>query len=189
MEWFVGGIAVLVIGALIAAFVTPKHVRYSEVIDIDAPAEAIYDHIRLQERLMRWSAWPSETGSACSCEGIDGQIGARTVFFTAKGDRFGHQEVIALDPGRSVSLSLTGKGPPQKPVLTFRLHPVSASRTHVKLDFDNNITRPFNVILRLAGIVRWTRTMHQKDLAGLKRYAEPPHQTYTGEPALELQAA
>ncbi len=189
MEWLVGGIAVLVMVALIATFLTPRHVRYVETIDIDAPAEAIYDHIRLQERLMRWSAWPSETGSACSCEGVDGQIDARTVFFTAKGDRFGHQEVIALDPGRAVVLSLAGKGPPQKPVLTFKLFPISASRTRVELHFDNAITRPFNLILRLAGIVRWTRSMHLKDLAGLKRYAEPPHQTYIGEPAVELQAA
>jgi hypothetical protein len=55
----------------------------------------------------------------------------------------------------------------------------------VRLEFDNTITRPFNVVLRLAGVTRWTRAMHRKDLAGLKRYAEPPHRTYTGDPAPE----
>lgn len=67
--------------------------------------------------------------------------------------------------------------------------PLAPGRTRVHAHFDNAIRRPFNLILRVAGIVRWTRAMHRKDLAGLKRYAEPPHRTYAGEPAGELLAA
>lgn len=48
--------------------------------------------------------------------------------------------------------------------------------------YDNTLARPFNVILRLTGIVRWTRSMHVKDLQGLKRYSEPPFFTYIGQP-------
>lgn len=188
MPWLIGaGLAALGAGA--AVFGTPKRVRYTESIEIDAPTGAIYDHIRLQERLMRWSAWPSETGSSCACEGVDGQVGARTVFFTKTGDRFGHQEVIALDPGRRVELALQSKGPPQRTKLAFELQPLSENRTKVLLHFENDITRPFNLLLRVAGVVRWTRSMHVKDLQGLKAYAEPPHRTYAGEVAHELLAA
>jgi hypothetical protein len=189
MEWVIGVVVLLLSAVTSAVLITPREVRYEESIDIDAPAAALYDHIRLQERLMRWSAWPSETGSACACEGPDGSVGARTVFMTKTGQRFGHQEVVALDPECSVVLTLTSKGPPQTPTVAFDLEPLSPARTRVRLRFDNRIARPFNLVLRLAGIVRWTRAMHRKDLEGLKRYAEPPHRTYAGEPASELMAA
>ena len=111
------------------------------------------------------------------------------MFLTKKGDRFGHQEVTALDPGRRVELVLHSKGPPQQTKLAFELQPLSDSRTRVLLHFDNEIARPFNLLLRVAGVVRWTRGMHLKDLQGLKAYAEPPHRTYAGEVAEELLAA
>jgi len=166
----------------LSLWLTPTKVRYTESLVIDAAAHDLYDNTRLQARLMDWSAWPSETGSTCECEGPDGEVGARTVFFS-KGKRFGHQEVTRLVDGQTVELALISKGPPQKPVLRFDFLPLSASRTEVRLSFDNTLSRPFNVVLRLAGIVRWTRKMHLKDLQGLKRYSEPPHLTYVGKPA------
>ena len=188
MEWVLGSLVALIAAGVVAAFIVPRRVEYAETVEIAAPVGAIYDHIRYQERLMRWSAWPSETGSGCTREGVDGTIGARTVFFTKAGKRFGDQEVIALEPNRRIELRLTGKGPPQEPVLAFELEPLAPEMTRVRLVFNNRIARPFNVVLRLAGIVRWTREMHRKDLHGLKNYAETPHRTYTGEPATELLA-
>jgi hypothetical protein len=183
MNLIVGSLAA-VAGALAAVVAAvPRRVRYSEEIRISAPRASIYDHIRFQARLMLWSAWPSETGSSCACEGVDGEVGARTVFFTKSGERFGHQEVTALVPGRRVELRLESKGPPQSPVLTFDLEDLDGGQTLVRLEFDNQIARPFNLFLRIAGVVRWTRAMHRKDLAGLKAFAEPPHRAYTGEPA------
>ena len=54
------------------------------------------------------------------------------------------------------------------------------------LTFDNLIMPLFNVILRVAGVVQWTRKMHLKDSQGLKDYSQSPHRTYAGEPADEL---
>jgi hypothetical protein len=168
-------------GILVAVWLTPTTVYYTETILIDAPARDLYDHTRFQARLMEWSAWPSETGSTCTGENADGMVGARTVFFS-KGKRFGYQEVTRLVEGKSVELRLFSKGPPQKPVLIFDFVSISDSRTEVRLIFQNTFSRPFNVILRLAGLVRWTRRMHLNDLEGLKRYSEPPFLTYTGLP-------
>ena len=176
----------MLIGVAGAAVLVPRRVSYTESVVIAAAQRDVYDHIRLQARLMRWSAWPVETGSSCACEGIDGEVGARTVFYTRAGKRFGHQEVISLVPGQRVVLGLVSKGPPQRPVLTFDLEPFEGNQTHVVLTFDNRIMPPFNVILRIAGVVQWTRNMHLKDLQGLKAYSEPPHRTYAGEPADEL---
>lgn len=171
----------LAVALVLAVWLTPTRVRYTETLVIDAPARALYDNTRLQARLMAWSAWPSETGSTCACENPDGEVGARTVFFS-KGKRFGYQEVTRLVDGQAVELALFSKGPPQKPLLRFDFVPLSASRTEVRLSFDNTLSRPFNVILRVAGIVRWTRDMQRKDLQGLKRYSEPPFLTYAGQP-------
>jgi hypothetical protein len=179
MFWIV--LALACAGLLVAVWLTPTTVRYTEALVIDASAQDLYDNTRWQARLMDWSAWPSETGSTCACENTDGAVGARTVFFS-KGKRFGYQEVTHLSNGRSVELALFSKGPPQKPVLRFDFVPLSDSRTEVRLNFENTLARPFNVILRLAGIVRWTRKMHLKDLQGLKRYSEPPFLSYVGRP-------
>jgi hypothetical protein len=179
MVWIV--LALACAGLLVAVWLTPTTVRYTETLVIDASAQDLYDNTRWQARLMDWSAWPSETGSTCACENTDGVVGARTVFFS-KGQRFGYQEVTRLSDGRSVELALFSKGPPQKPVLRFDFVPLSDSRTEVRLNFENTLARPFNVILRLAGIVRWTRKMHLKDLQGLKRYSEPPFLSYVGRP-------
>ena len=180
-------VLLIALGALLALsiWLTPTKVRYTETLVIDAASKQLYDNTRLQARLMDWSAWPSETGSTCSCENADGEVGARTVFFS-KGKRFGYQEVTRLvdgqREGQSVELALFSKGPPQKPLLRFEFIPLTELRTEVRLNFDNTLSRPFNVILRIAGIVRWTRKMHLKDLQGLKRYSEPPVVTYTGQP-------
>lgn len=176
-------IVLLIIAALIASLVwlIPTKVRYTETLVIEAPAQQLYDNTRFQARLMEWSAWPSETGASCACENTDGQVGARTVFIS-KGKRFGHQEIIRLVDGQSVELALVSKGPPQKPVIRFDFIPMANSRTEVRLSFDNTLARPFNVILRLAGVVKWTRKMHVNDLQGLKGYSEPPFLTYAGKP-------
>lgn len=172
---------VLVALFALSIWLMPTKVRYTETLIIDAASKQLYDNTRLQARLMDWSAWPSETNSTCSCENADGAVGARTVFFS-KGKRFGYQEVTRLVDGQAVELALVSKGPPQSPLLRFEFVPLSADRTEVRLSFDNTLSRPFNVILRLAGIVRWTRKMHLKDLQGLKRYSEPPFLTYVGKP-------
>lgn len=172
--------AALPIGVLLAAFLTPRVVEYVETSTVNGEVRDVYDAIRFQERLMEWSAWPAETGSACVLDGTDGELGAQTVFMHKNGTRFGYQEITTLAEDQTVSFVLKSKGPPQKPRLHFHLSPIGADATRVILHFHNEITPPFNLILRLAGIVKWTRQMHGKDLDGLKRYIEK-RETYRGE--------
>lgn len=177
-------IAILIVSVGIV-LLTPRIVEYVETIDIEGPSGRVYDAIRLQHDLMQWSAWPTETGSNCQVEGEDGRIGVPTVYFDTKGQSFGHQEVTALDDGHYVSFRLESKGPPHRPTLDFHLIPVGSDGTRVVLAFRNDITPPFHVVLRLLGVVRWTREMHLKDLNGLKRFVERS-ENYRGE---QLSAA
>lgn len=180
MEFALGLLAVLAAVFFVAVIFVPTNIRYCESVLISAPIQSVYDNVRYQEDLMNWSAWPSTTNSTCSLAGLDGQKGAQTVFFS-KGKRFGHQELIDLVENKSATFTLESKGPPQKPVLTFLFEQVSNEQTKVTIDFSNQLSRPFNVLLRVLGIVRWTRQMHVKDLQGLKQYCEPPYLTYIGQ--------
>lgn len=174
--------ALLGLVALVAILsaLAPTRVAYSEEITADAPVADVYDDIRLQERLMRWSAWPKETNSTCTVEGADGEIGAKIVFFT-KGKRVGHQEIVSLKENEGVTLTLIGPGPPHRPKLTFELRPESDGRTRVLAHFVNELPRPFNAIWKFGGLSKWTREMHRRDLAGLKAFSEPPHRDIDGE--------
>ncbi|MEM1373092.1 MAG: SRPBCC family protein [Pseudomonadota bacterium] len=172
-------LALLALVSVLSA-IAPTKVEYTEEITVDAPVEDVYDDIRLQEHLMRWSAWPKETKSTCTVEGADGEIGTRTLFFT-KGKRVGHQEVVGLKENAEVALTLVGPGPPHKPKLTFELRAKDPGRTRVMAHFINEIPRPFNAVWRFAGLTKWTRAMHQKDLAGLKAFSEPPHRDVNGD--------
>jgi uncharacterized protein YndB with AHSA1/START domain len=188
MEIVIFTLGSVAVALIIAVLVTPRAVTYTESVDIAAPIVEVYDAVRFQEALMQWSAWPSTTGSTCATENMDGRIGARTVYFS-KGKRFGYQEVTHLVPNKQVDIALFSAGPPQKPRMSFRLTALGANATKVDMEWHNELSRPFNVLLRLIGIVRWTRQMHVKDLNGLKRYCEPPHQTFTGEPARPVAKA
>jgi hypothetical protein len=177
-----GLVAGVVIGGAIAVFATPRAVEYVETIVIKGNTTDVFDAIRFQGRLMQWSAWPSQTGSTCSVEGDDGKIGAKTVFFDKSGQRFGHQEVTSLQGISTVTMVLESKGPPQKPELNFHLAALDDDTTQVILYFHNKIMLPLNVLLRVFGVVKWTREMHRKDLDGLKRFVEQGVR-YTGESA------
>ncbi|MEO1746189.1 MAG: SRPBCC family protein [Pseudomonadota bacterium] len=179
MEIVLAGLGGLVALIVVLAFVAPGRVAYTETITVNAPVADVYDDIRLQEHLMRWSAWPQETKSTCTVEGEDGTVGAKTAFFT-KGKRVGYQEVVALKENKEVALTLVGPGPPHKPRLTFELTPIGPEQTRVDAHFVNELTRPFNIIWKFAGLSNWTRKMHVKDLQGLKAFSEPPHKDATG---------
>jgi hypothetical protein len=128
-------VAAVPIGAVLAVFATPRLVEYVETIEIKGTKKQIFDAIRFQEKLMLWSAWPSETGSACKVEGRDGEMGARTVFTDKQGRPFGYQEIKTLVDGQSVGFILRSKGPPHKPELYFHLADIDADRTRVLLHF------------------------------------------------------
>lgn len=178
----IGCMALIII--LLSAL-SPTKLEYEEAVTINASVEQVYDDIRFQDRLMRWSAWPKETKSKCAVdtghtiEGEDGTVGTRTVFFS-KGKAMGFQEIQSLRPNHSLSFALEGAGAPHFPTMVFKLEEVEAEKTRVVLSFVNRMPRPFNLIWHFAGISRWTRKMHVKDLEGLKAFSEPPHKDADG---------
>lgn len=149
---------------------------------INASPRDIYDDIRFQDRLMRWSAWPKETGSTCAVDetkAADGTVGTRTAFFS-NGKQIGFQEIVDLKENSEITLTLEGPGPPHDPSLTFKIESEGDNQTRVTAHFVNRLSRPFNAIWQFAGLSKWTRVMHRKDLEGLKAFSEPPHRDCNG---------
>lgn len=167
------GLVLLLVVVIISLIIfLPNVIHYTEKITISAPIKQVYDNIRSQADLMRWSAWPEATGSTCEVENTDGEVGARTVFFS-DGKRFGHQEIIALEPNKKVSMTLVDSGPlKHTPYLDFHLRSLSDVETEVTLDFTNTYKKPFQVPAKLFGMVKWVRSLQIRDLEGLKSYSE-----------------
>ena len=82
MEFALYGLLALIVLIGLLSALSPVRVAYTEEVTINAPVGNVYDDIRLQGHLMRWSAWPKETKSTCTVEGPDGELGAKTAFFT-----------------------------------------------------------------------------------------------------------
>ena len=172
MEHVVIGVAAVVGLVVLLAFAVSNRVGYRESITVDAPPEQVFRAVLFQEELMAWSAWPAATNSTCRVVGTDGQVGA-TVEYITKGKVAGTQTVAEVAPGERVVITLTDPSPfGQKPVVTFHVRPGAAGGTEVALEFANTIRRPFQLLLKGAGIVRWVRELHRKDLAGLKAFCE-----------------
>ncbi|MGB3456123.1 MAG: SRPBCC family protein [Litorimonas sp.] len=170
--WIIGSLACLLFIFILLYMILPQTVEYRETLLIDAPREQVYDHIRLQERLMEWSAWPEATRSTCCVEGPDGKVGAKTVFMN-KGKVFGHQEVTGLEQGRRISMTLEDSGPlKHTPHLDFILEEAGSDRTRVTIDFRNRYHAPFHIPAQILRLPSWVRKLHKADLQGLKRYSE-----------------
>jgi len=150
----------------------PTKITYVEEITVKAPVSDVYDAVRFQEQLMKWSAWPSETKSQCAVKNVDGKPGAQTVYLK-NGKQFGYQEVTDLIKNEKVSFYLTSKAPfEQDTRLHFYFRTNNQGSTNVLLYFDNTLKKPSHLFPHLFGIIKWTHNMHLKDLKGLKSYVE-----------------
>ena len=154
------------------AFVVSNRIHYRESLTIAATPERVFAAVQCQEDLMAWSAWPAATNSTCRVVGPDNQVGT-TIEFITKGKVSGSQTVTEIVPGERVTVALADPSPfGQRPFVTFHVRPAGAASTEVTLEFVNTIRRPFQLLLKGAGIVRWVRKLHCKDLAGLKVFCE-----------------
>ena len=60
---FAAIIGCLTLLIILLSALSPRKLEYTETITVNAPVGDVYDDIRFQNRLMRWSAWPKETKS------------------------------------------------------------------------------------------------------------------------------
>jgi len=164
----------ILVALIILSLKLPTKIQYIEEVEINAPVSKVYDAIRFQDQLMRWSAWPAETNSQCAVKNMDGHVGAQTVYLQ-KGKQFGYQEVTELVKNEKVGFYLTSRAPFEQDTRMYLfLSEINDAETKVALWFDNTLKKPSHLFPHLFGIVDWTHRMHLKDLEGLKKFAETP---------------
>ena len=142
----------LLILAIVAIFLSPKKMVLSESITIDAPAIMIYNQVNDFKRYPQWSPWTKMDPNAINTysENISG-VGAQ---WTWKGnDKIGEgtQKIIAVDPGKSIKMSLETNSFDGTSFINWTFVP-DGNKTKVTWDYDGAETllflRPFNIIFK-----------------------------------------
>ncbi|WP_043440777.1 SRPBCC family protein [Arthrobacter sp. L77] len=152
--------------------------QWTETITIEAPRDIVYQAVRDQHTLMRWSAWPEATGFTCRVDGDGMSPGSQIVFTDQKGVEQGRQTLVSADPG-IVRNTMRNRGPRGRwvsPNVDFHVDPVTPTQTRVSLAFDVDPPVP-RIMKPLAN--RWLRRsirpLHVKDLQQLKDLVEATH--------------
>jgi hypothetical protein len=149
--------------------------KWTETIEINAPASEVFEAQLDQAHVMGWSAWPEATGFVCGVEGDGRSPGSEIVFRNKKGVAQGRQRIVDVDELR-VSNRMENKGPfgtTITPRVDFAATPLGDDRTRAELDFEAEIPLPFGVRHLVQAVMsRWARKLHVKDLEQLKTYVE-----------------
>ena len=149
--------------------------KWTETIEIAAPAERVFEAQLDQEHVMGWSAWPDATGFVCGVEGDGRSAGSEIVFRNKKGEVQGRQRIVDVD-GLRVTNRLEKKGPfgtTITPRVDFVATPLGDDRTRAALDFEAEVPLPIGLRHLVQAVMsRWARKLHEKDLEQLKTYVE-----------------
>jgi carbon monoxide dehydrogenase subunit G len=150
-------------------------VRWTESIDIEAPAERVLPALADERRVVAWSAWPAATGLACEIDGDGTSVGSSIVMRDASGREQGRQRLAAVGADR-VEYRLSNRGPGGRtmtPEVDFRLEPSGVGRTRVHLDFRAAppLPQPLRALVKLV-MARRVRALHVEDLRLLKAHVE-----------------
>lgn len=149
--------------------------KWTESIEVAAPADRVADALLDQRHVMGWSAWPEATGFVCGVEGDGRSPGSQIVFRDAGGTVQGRQRIVDVE-GLRVSNRMDNRGPfgtTLTPRVDFVAIPLGGQRTRAELDFEAEVPLPFGVRHVIeAAMSRWVRRLHVKDLEQLKSYVE-----------------
>ncbi len=157
---------------VVVAFFLPEKSTVSRSVEISAPPEAVYAKIDNFQSFNQWSPWAAiDPDTRYDFSGPESGTGA--VMEWASDNPHvgsGRQEIIAAEPGRSLTTSLEfgGQGNAQA---NFLLEPVSGG-TRVSWGFETHWG--YNPIGRYMGLMMddWVGGDYEKGLAALKSLVE-----------------
>lgn len=170
---YIVGLLIVVAVLLLAGFLLPRQVEVSRAVVIDAPSGAIWPLVSDLKRFNEWSPWAAidPDGTTYHYEGPQDGVGQRLVWSSAHPDvGSGSQEIIEIDPGRSVTAQLRF-GELGEAEASIILTPAGRG-TEVTWDFDTDLG--MNPVRRWLGLFidGWVGKDYEAGLARLKQLAE-----------------
>jgi uncharacterized protein YndB with AHSA1/START domain len=177
MRWLVRLVAAIValgaILALVGLVFLPRHVAVSRSIEIAAPPAVVWPFISDLRRFNEWSAWAAidPDGTTYIFEGPDTGVG-QTMRWSSEHPNVGSgtQEVVAVDPGRSIDTRLDfGDMGTAEATLT-----VVSAGTGSEVDWGFSTDLGMNPITRWFGLMfdSWVGNDYETGLENLKALAE-----------------
>lgn len=152
----------------------PDTFRYERSATMNAPPDVVYDNVRQFSRMKEWGPWQaSDRDMVNSLEGVDGEVGS-VWKWTGDTVGVGKQELVSLEPNRSVRSKLTFTVPvigDMESFSTFQLVPEGVGTTVVwgmegETGFWGKVMGKFGDSDAQLG------AMFEQGLAGLKRVSE-----------------
>jgi carbon monoxide dehydrogenase subunit G len=177
MRWLIRIIAALVvIGVALAAIglvFLPRNVAVSRSIVIDAPVDTVWPLVSDLKVLNEWQPWAEydPEGTKYTYSGPDVGVG-QTMTWSSEHPNVGsgRQEVIAMQPGESITSTLDF-GEMGKAHATMVLNP-DGEKTRVTWEFRTDLG--MNPLTRWFGLMfdSWVGNDYEKGLQNLKALAE-----------------
>lgn len=101
----IGGVLVVLVLAIVAlGLLGPKHVHMEKSIEIDAPADFVFDHANTFEKNQKWSPWEEKDPNMTkTIDGTDGTVGA--VYSWKGNDQVGEGSQTILEVGENKLVS------------------------------------------------------------------------------------
>jgi carbon monoxide dehydrogenase subunit G len=148
--------------------------EWTESIFVSARTDAVFEAVRDQHVLMKWSAWPEATGYTCAVEGDGRSVGSQIVFRSADGVEQGRQRLVAVADG-VVRNRMRNRGPRGRwvePSVDFRVEPEGeGSRVHLDFAVEPPVPRVLRPLAERY-LTRSIRPLHVADLVRLKALVE-----------------
>lgn len=165
----------LVVAAAILSFMLPTHQKITKSITINAPAQAIFDELKLLKNFNQVSVWGRQDSTLrYTFSGEDGKPGAVSSW---KGDPEisgeGKISILSLTPPNTITHSIEFSAPRKgKAESVFSLLEKDKNNTTVTWYFKLATPRPWNIFNLFFSLDKQMGKDFDDGLAFLKRYIE-----------------
>lgn len=143
LAWIVGVLAALF---LILLFAAPSQLHVERSIQVNAPANVVWEHLVKFENFNKWSTWrQADTAAVYTITGTDGTEGAYTSW---KGEKLGEGKLqhISLTPYKEIKQKIYFFKPFSSEANIFFTLEETDGKTKVNWGFDAEYQRPQNIM-------------------------------------------
>jgi effector-binding domain-containing protein len=171
----------VVASVIIFGLVGRKDYHVERSIEIDAPANTVYEYVRFFKNFNQWSPWSGlDPHLVSSVTGTDGEVGATYSWSGNKDVGKGKQIIRSLNPSR-IETELVFVEPWEDTAPSFMAFEPKGKKTKVTWGMDMHVAFPWNGMAMFTNMDAAIGKDYAKGLANLKKVTEAiAHKKYGG---------